>query len=504
MKKALSFVISLILLVSTCGIVTVSASAATFVEASVNSSDGALEIHKNYGFWSDGHFYSFDIIAGYGMNYADFFQDGDTITVVTSSGGKQNSIVFTKSTSNFKSADGAVLEIDSPTRYEGEIVINGNNAYMPLQISCDRIYSFKGILNLPVKVVAMEDGWHQREKWEYDEYYYYVKDGQMLKGWQLLDGKWYYFNDEGFTVFESYRKLIGNKVYAFNDDGTLIDKGNYKRSAVTLDFRKANPKGELRLPWSEAIPAIIALNDKRLIDHPGESEMLSPDNARWIMQNDGLFDPSFSPTLDDSYCIMDYPGGGDIAIYPDNNECVFAFIINPYHSPEKAYSFSLPDNPYRGIEYASSVKIIARVSCWENHNGTWSYYDANGFCVKGWQKINKKWYYFNGSGKMLTGWVKSNGKWYYMTTSGDMVTGWKKISNKWYYFNSSGTMVTGWQKVSGKWYYFDASGAMKTGWLKSGGKWYYLDSSGAMLANTSRKIGNKTYKFNSSGVCTNP
>ena len=28
--------------------------------------------------------------------------------------------------------------------------------------------------------------------------------------------------------------------------------------------------------------------------------------------------------------------------------------------------------------------------------------------------------------------------------------------------------------------------------------------SGAMLANTSRKIGSKTYHFNSSGVCTNP
>lgn len=49
-----------------------------------------------------------------------------------------------------------------------------------------------------------------------------------------------------------------------------------------------------------------------------------------------------------------------------------------------------------------------------------------------------------------------------------------------------------------------ASGAMQTGWLKQGNSWYYLESSGKMLANTSKKIGNKTYNFNASGVCTNP
>ena len=41
-------------------------------------------------------------------------------------------------------------------------------------------------------------------------------------------------------------------------------------------------------------------------------------------------------------------------------------------------------------------------------------------------------------------------------------------------------------------------------WVKDAGKWYYLDGNGYMLANTSQKIGNKVYRFNASGVCTNP
>ena len=65
-------------------------------------------------------------------------------------------------------------------------------------------------------------------------------------------------------------------------------------------------------------------------------------------------------------------------------------------------------------------------------------------------------------------------------------------------------MHTGWQKLGGVWYYFNGGGDMRTGWLKSGSSWYYFDSSGAMVTGRSLKIGNKTDRFNSSGVCQNP
>ena len=140
---------------------------------------------------------------------------------------------------------------------------------------------------------------------------------------------------------------------------------------------------------------------------------------------------------------------------------------------------------------------------WLKENGKWVYY-RNNVKQKGWQKLSGKWYYFNTAGVMQTGWQKISNKWYYFNASGAMLTGWQKLSGSWYLFNSSGAMLTGWQKSGGKWYYFNASGAMKTGWLKSGGSWYYLESSGAMAVSKSVKIGGKTYRFNSAGVCTNP
>ena len=157
---------------------------------------------------------------------------------------------------------------------------------------------------------------------------------------------------------------------------------------------------------------------------------------------------------------------------------------------------------YMGIEYQVPVKVIN--PGWYKDGGKWYYYEKQeGRLLTGWQKLDGKWYYFNSAGVMLTGWQKLGGKWYYLNSSGAMVTGWQKVSGTWYYFNSSGAMVTGWQKVSGIWYYFNGSGAMVTGWQKIGGTWYYFNSGGDMrTANLTQ--GGKTYRFNSSGACINP
>ncbi len=143
-------------------------------------------------------------------------------------------------------------------------------------------------------------------------------------------------------------------------------------------------------------------------------------------------------------------------------------------------------------------------SGWLYHNGKFCYRRSDLYFLGNWQKLDGKWYYFGTSGWMYTGWEKISNVWYYFGTDGAMVTGWKKISGKWYYFEASGAMVKGWKKISGKWYYFETSGAMKTGWLKYDGSWYYLDSNGAMVTSTTVRISGKNYKFNSSGVCTNP
>lgn len=119
-----------------------------------------------------------------------------------------------------------------------------------------------------------------------------------------------------------------------------------------------------------------------------------------------------------------------------------------------------------------------------------------------------KTYAFNKStGAVYTGWFKLDGKYYFANDNGVMyINKWYKDANgKWYHFDSKGVMQTGKQTINKKIYYFNGSGVMQYGWKKISDKWYYFDKAkdGAALVSTSKKIGNKTYKFNSSGVCTN-
>lgn len=190
-------------------------------------------------------------------------------------------------------------------------------------------------------------------------------------------------------------------------------------------------------------------------------------------------------------------------------------------------------------------------STWKLINGSWYYFESDGWMATGWKKLDGEWYYLTSSGAMATGWVKLNGKYYFMNGSGVMqhdtwvdngayyvnsdgvwvegktsqnraessrtdsaagwVSGggrwwyreadgsyprnnWKVINGSWYYFDGSGWMVTGWLKRASSWYYLDpGNGNMVTGWRKIGGTWYYLNPGNGDMAQGWKKLGNVWY-----------
>ena len=54
--------------------------------------------------------------------------------------------------------------------------------------------------------------------------------------------------------------------------------------------------------------------------------------------------------------------------------------------------------------------------------------------------------------------------------------GWRYIQGTWYYFDENGYAATGWRLINGKWYYMNSECKMQTGWLNLNDKWYYTDS----------------------------
>ena len=148
-----------------------------------------------------------------------------------------------------------------------------------------------------------------------------------------------------------------------------------------------------------------------------------------------------------------------------------------------------------------------------------------------WQQENGVWYYYNADGERATGWLEDGGNLYYLNPDGSMATGWQQIDGKWYYFRSwgaayrneiftdpsdgniyyglsDGSMAkSSWIQIDGKWYYFRSWGAAyrneiftdpadgniyyglsdgsmaKSSWIQIGGKWYYFRSWGAAYRN---------------------
>ena len=106
------------------------------------------------------------------------------------------------------------------------------------------------------------------------------------------------------------------------------------------------------------------------------------------------------------------------------------------------------------------------VGKWQQNNGLWKYYDANG-------NVHKSW-------------LNQNGTWYYLDkNTGDMLTKWQLIDGTWYFFDNNinsktyGAMQKAWQWIDGYCYYFGEQGNMYAKMRTNDG--YMLSDSGAWV-----------------------
>ncbi len=127
---------------------------------------------------------------------------------------------------------------------------------------------------------------------------------------------------------------------------------------------------------------------------------------------------------------------------------------------------------------------------WTEEDGTWVYYDKEGYKVTDtWKKSGNFWYWLDEDGYMATSKLIENGdesdNIYYVDDTGRMVTNrWIELENEdyydnseddesetnWYYFQNSGKAYktsgsTSFKTINGKKYAFDENGKMLYGWI---------------------------------------
>jgi len=175
-----------------------------------------------------------------------------------------------------------------------------------------------------------------------------------------------------------------------------------------------------------------------------------------------------------------------------------------------------------------SAPAMAQSAGWMQENGTWMFYDEDGYAVTDtWKKQDGTWYYLDENGQLsfdrqideyyvdadgkrvTSQWVKASDdeselNWFYYGSDGKItVSKFRTIDNKTYYFDADGHMVTGLLEIEGDTYYFGEDGAMKKGWIELEAEehdedpsWHYFDSKGKMIQNElDKKISGSYYTF---------
>ena len=270
--------------------------------------------------------------------------------------------------------------------------------------------------------------------------YYFDQSGWMKTGWQKMNGYWYYFGSDGaarrgwttvgtttYYLDTKYRMLtglqtIGNARYYFDASGALQKNGWLRYGRYWLYLNK---NGSLYSGW-------LNLNGKT-----------------YFLNKSGVM---VTGRVGNYY----FNSNGELL------KNTWIRISNKYY-------------------YAGKNGVIQ--TGWLTLNGKTYYLRSDGEMQVGTMWLSGKRYFFYSNGAMATGWVKvKNGSYYYFYPDGHTAIGLNTISGKTYYMNASGVMQTGWQKIKGGYYYFESDGSMaKNKWIQGV---YYVGSDGKRLTNT--------------------
>ena len=397
---------------------------------------------------------------------------------------------------------------------------------------------------------AVQNGWSQNS---YGDYYYY-KNGKTVTGWQLIDGKYYFFESSG-KMFIGGRYDSDYKAYfifgikgdmqtgwvEYEDNWFYCDT---KTGKAAKGWQKINNNyyyfSNTTYPYMYGNGIFVISNETYLLSKTGE--MLTG----WQHYNDDWY--YFNKSTGKAY-----KGWNQIG-----NEWYYFYENYAYDPYMYTGIRQVPDDKGNYFYYVFDNDGVLQTNGWYNSgskydvyiddelvysgfDGNWYYTNKNGRCLTGWQQINGTWYFFYESGNpyaisgtyqdpdskkyyyfdyesramVSNSWVPAYTSYYdgeeriqymYVGSDGAAVRGWKQISNQWYYFgpgNSTSTpiMHTGMEKISGVLYIFGDSGVMRRGgWCQYQGNYYYTDNNGAVYTSGWKTINGKTYYFDSNGV----
>jgi len=337
-------------------------------------------------------------------------------------------------------------------------------------------------------------------------WYYLNNNGDMREtGWFNQDGNWYYITSTGARSYNELLEIAGQK-YLFDKDGKMLT-GYQVFNGKKMFFSESGALQTAGNPstWQK-IDSDWYFYDEDGLRTVGKKNI---NGSTYYFNQEGVMQTGWA-FVDGHWNYFASSGAMKTGWLKDKESWY-------YLDPETGI-MAVGSKEIDGKNYFFSSAGTMQVG-WQWSNDSWHYYATSGELQTGWLKDSDAWYYLEGKeGVMLVGLHQVDGKQYYFSGSGAMQTGWKWFDNHYRYFESNGAMKTGWIKDKGVWYYlnpedgimlvglhkvngdhyyFDESGAMQTGWKQLDGNWYYFQADGSLLKNATTPDG---YKVNEEGI----
>ena len=356
-------------------------------------------------------------------------------------------------------------------------------------------------------------------------WYYLNKDGSMQRtGWFMHDGSWYYITWSGARSYNELSEIGGQK-YLFDKDGKMLTglqvfngkKMLFASSGALQTEGSASSWQKLGSSWyyydEDGIRSVGKKNINGTTYYFNQNGIMQTGwsliEGHWnYFASSGAMKTGWVKDKDTWY-YLDKEGVMLTGLQEVNGS---RYYLNTSGAMQTGWKWL--DNHYYYFTSSGAMKTgwLKDKDIWyylekdgvmltglQEINGSRYYLNASGAMQTGWKWLDNHYYYFTSSGAMKTGWLKDKEQWYYLDKEGIMLTGLQEIDDSRYYLNTSGAMQTGWKWFNNHYYYFTGSGAMKTGWFKDKGLWYYLDNEGIMLTGL-QEINGARYYLNASGA----
>ena len=353
--------------------------------------------------------------------------------------------------------DGPKLVVNGTTYYFAMLGKGGAMGFDGLAENCVWYDNETGILywtNATGTGFDTKDGWKKSVDGELG----YVENGKVVTGFKMIDGKGYYFWNNGYLA-----KGVTNykgKAYVIDENGNLVD---YQEGWNTLGNESFYIKNGVALMDTFVDGNFIGGNG---LTYTG---IYYGSNSNNVALVHGKLAKNQWIESNNSKCYVDEKGHMLRNQWIDNHYVDrYGYMVKDTWIGERYVDANGEYKPNGSTSQETKAE-------WKQLNGKWWYQHKDGTCTKNdFETISGQTYYFDGNGYM--------------------VTGWKEINNKLYFFNASGVMAKNvWQGA----YYLGSDGVMLTNAFTPDG--YYVGSDGAYVRNQKVTVDGKTYYLNADG-----